>query len=260
MSGVKVDGVVSDAGSTNRKLWRELGICGKFDNLKNYIVHPMDEKRRIYFFTDAPHLIKTVRNRLHNNKTLKISPEKESINWEHYITLHSNDLKNISKRVCPKITNRHLFLDSFSKMNVKLATQVFSNSVSVGLKYYREIVQVKSLENSQETEYFTKLFNDIFDVLNRKFPAEGIRKYSKDFEILENALIFLDNWEHNLLKKKINESEFLTKQTVEGLRVSIKSTIELSNYLLDIGFHYVLSNKMNQDKLEVITKQFFGII
>ncbi len=60
---------------------------------------------------------------------------------------------------------------------------MFSNSVSVGLKYYREIVQVKSLENSQETEYFTKLFNDIFDVLNRKFPAEGIRKYSKDFEV-----------------------------------------------------------------------------
>jgi len=72
MSGVKVDGVVSDAGSTNRKLWRELGICGKFDNLKNYIVHPMNKKRRIYFFTDVPYLIKTVRNRLHNNKTLKV--------------------------------------------------------------------------------------------------------------------------------------------------------------------------------------------
>lgn len=55
--------------------------------------------------------------------------------------------------------------------------------MSVGLKYYREIVKVKSLENSLETEYFTKLFNDIFDVLNKKFPAEGIRKNSKDFEV-----------------------------------------------------------------------------
>jgi len=54
------------------------------------------------------------------------------------------------------------------------------------------------------------------------------------------------------VENKIKESEFLTKQTVEGLRVTIKSTIELSNYLLDRGFHYVLSNKMNQDKLEVI--------
>lgn len=32
ISGVKVDGIVSDGGSTNRKLWRELGVCGKFGN------------------------------------------------------------------------------------------------------------------------------------------------------------------------------------------------------------------------------------
>lgn len=62
------------------------------------------------------------------------------------------------------------------------------------------------------------------------------------------------------MEKKINESEFLTKQTVEGLRVTIKSTIELSKYLLDIGFDYVLSNKMNQDKLEVIIKVNFNIL
>lgn len=56
----------------------------------------------------------------------------------------------------------------------------------------------------------------------------------------------------NLNNNKIKESEFLTKQTVEGLRVTIKSTIDLSKYLLEkIEFHYVLTNKMNQDKLEV---------
>lgn len=32
--------------------------------------------------------------------------------------------KKYTKRVCPKITNRHLFLDSFSKMNVELVTLV----------------------------------------------------------------------------------------------------------------------------------------
>jgi len=72
-SGVMDDGIVSDAGSTNRKLWIELGVCGKLGSLKNYIEHPMDEKRRIYFFCDASHLIKTVRNRLYNNKTLRVN-------------------------------------------------------------------------------------------------------------------------------------------------------------------------------------------
>lgn len=55
ISGIKVDGIiVSDAGSTNRKLCCELGVCGKFGNLKNYIKHSMDEKRRIYLLLMYP--------------------------------------------------------------------------------------------------------------------------------------------------------------------------------------------------------------
>jgi len=53
-----------------------------------------------------------------------VSPEKPIISWNHFVILYEQDSKNLSKRVCPKITNCHLFLDSFSKMNVKLATQV----------------------------------------------------------------------------------------------------------------------------------------
>lgn len=67
------------------------------------------------------------------------------------------------------------------------------------------------------------------------------------------------------------ESEFITTPTADGLRVTMKSTIELSKYLLHSGFRYVLSNKMNQDRLEVILlnkhfltlflfQQFFGMV
>jgi len=73
-AGVMIDGIVSDAGTSNRKLWKEFGINGTKDNLKNSILHPMNRKRRIYFFSDAPHiLLKTVRNRLYNKKTLRVS-------------------------------------------------------------------------------------------------------------------------------------------------------------------------------------------
>lgn len=47
--------------------------------------------------------------------------------------------------------------------------------------------------------------------------------------------------------------EFLTKSTVEGLRVTISSTIDLSKYLLEsCGYEYFLTGKMCQDQLEVI--------
>ncbi|KAF0721309.1 Uncharacterized protein FWK35_00027338, partial [Aphis craccivora] len=134
---------------------------------------------------------------------------------------------------------------------------IFSNSVSTGLKYYRDYVKVPELRDCEETEHFSKMFNDIFDSLNRKFPAEGIRKYSNYFKVLEDTLKFIDEWELNVVNKKIEEHNFLTKQTAEGLRVTIKSTMELSKYFLEeIGFKYVLSNKMNQDKLE----HFFGVV
>jgi len=66
-------GIVSDGASTNRKLWIELGIFGSMDFVKNSIIHPLDDSRKIFMFSDAPHLIKNVRNRLLNKKSLRVS-------------------------------------------------------------------------------------------------------------------------------------------------------------------------------------------
>lgn len=49
-AGAIIYGVVSDTGTTNRKLWVKLRIGGKKDELVNSIVHPMDTKRKLYFF------------------------------------------------------------------------------------------------------------------------------------------------------------------------------------------------------------------
>jgi len=50
----------------------------------------------------------------------------------------------------------------------------------------------------------------------------------------------------------ISKDDFFTSNTADGLRVTLKSTIDLTEYLLNkCGFNYVLTNKMNQDSLEV---------
>jgi len=62
----------------------------------------------------------------------------------------------------------------------------------------------------------------------------------------------LDSWESKVIDGLVSSNEFLTQQTAEGLRVTIKSSIELSKYLLDkCNFSFVLTAKMNQDNLEV---------
>lgn len=59
----------------------------------------------------------------------------------------------------------------------------------------------------------------------------------------------------------ISKEDFLTSNTADGLRVTLKSTIDLTEYLLNkCGFNYVLTNKMNQDSLEVRINKYTLII
>jgi len=70
--------------------------------------------------------------------------------------------------------------------------------------------------------------------------------------VLEDNLVWINIWEEQVETKKLTKDEYLTQNTADGLRVTIKSTLELTKYLLDkCGFKYVLTCKMNQDRLEV---------
>jgi len=55
--------------------------------------------------------------------------------------------------------------------------------MATGIRFYRDR-KLKGLEDSLETEEFTIFMNKMFDALNRKFPAEGIKKHSKDLEVI----------------------------------------------------------------------------
>ncbi|KAL4092139.1 hypothetical protein QTP88_026695 [Uroleucon formosanum] len=239
-----IDGIICDGAPINRKMWTELGISGKLGEFM------------FFFFSDAPHLFKNVRNHLHDKKYLKVNPEGKCISWWHYIEAFNADVIHPGNaRAIPKITKEHLYLSNLMKTRVRLMTQVFSHSMVCGIEFYRCRKGI-GLGGSEETQKCTILLNNLFDTLNRRYAAKGITKSSKNFKIMEDAEIWLDNWETNVKKTKLSQNEFLTSPA-EGLRVTIRSSIELSKYLLyDCGFSYVLTGKMNQDPLE----KFFGMI
>lgn len=95
-SGGQIMGITSDGATTNRSMWNNLGVntfkykfdtnisviiifynmlqvSAKKENFQNYFVNPYDSTRKVYVFSDAPHLIKTVRNQLFKNKKLKVT-------------------------------------------------------------------------------------------------------------------------------------------------------------------------------------------
>lgn len=50
----------------------------------------------------------------------------------------------------------------------------------------------------------------------------------------------------------IGKNDFLTQNTADGLKITLQSTIDAVNYLLnEKNFAYVLTSKFNQDRLEV---------
>lgn len=58
-----------------------------------------------------------------------------------------------------------------------------------------------------------------------------------------------------MVSGKIDPEDFLTNSTAQGLRVTISSTIDLSSYLLKSCGYYVLTGRMSQDPLEVISNK-----
>lgn len=71
--GAIVHGVIADGAATNAKMWSLLGIKGTMENTKTFFIHPMDDKRKVFVFSDTCHAFKNIRNRLYNKRKLRVS-------------------------------------------------------------------------------------------------------------------------------------------------------------------------------------------
>ena len=143
---LKVVGMTSDGASSNQKVYKMHSLLMREEdaNRDEDVVYRTvnifsTEKRFIYFFADAPHLLKTARN------CLESSGEGSSgrllwndgyfMVWNHISKLVKEDL-DCGLHLLPKLTNEHINLTPYSKMNAKLAVQVLSTSVSAVLKSF----------------------------------------------------------------------------------------------------------------------------
>lgn len=53
-------------------MWNIFGISGKLDQLQNSFENPFDNRKKVFVFSDVPHLLKTIRNRLYTKKTFQV--------------------------------------------------------------------------------------------------------------------------------------------------------------------------------------------
>lgn len=232
-------------------------------------MNPFDISKYIYFVSDVPHLLKTLRNNLSNSyshtRSRYLWKNGKDLSWLHIVRMFEEHCELKLYNPCPKLTRKHIDLVSFSYMKVNLAAQVLSDSVanSIEMLYGPE---------TSETVYFLRLFNKFFDCLNVRSMWEGRNKRNENLApyltqndprltFLTNDLMnYLNDWEQEIENRPGNFSKSqrsgmkLSYQTITGLKISAKSISECVKILLQDGAKYVLTHCFNQDPLE----QHFG--
>lgn len=94
----------------------------------------------------------------------------------------------------------------------------------------------------------------LISVMTSRCPRDGLRPLSERVVELEAFQTYLDDWEAAAEKAG---GGFISKSTAEGMRVTLCSTLSLLKYVAEsLGFKYLLTSRLSQDKLE----NTFGIV
>jgi len=149
---VKVRAVVHDLGGKNRGLWKDLEISATC----SHFMDPVGSGHSIYFFADAPHLLKQLKSNCMDDGLILGSGE----------TLHKRDFEqmiekdNAEIKSNYKLTKDLLNVTNRDRQNVSQAAKVFSNSSA-------HLADIVFPENRGKGA-FIRLVNDWFDVFNSR--------------------------------------------------------------------------------------------
>lgn len=277
-AGFHILTVVCDKASVNQKFVR---FCTQSEKEKNNdqvgyrSVNLFNKNEPIFFISDICHLIKTARNCVANSgrmKTLKDGSKKyvrllkkngKHILWQHFTETFKIDSQS-NLRKAPKLTYAHVNITPFSAMRVKLAAQVLSSTVA-------NVMEDVIGDCATETIKFIRLHDTFFDIFNIANLTDGRNKRKPALDpfrsindwrfkwLEEEFLKYFNEWDEEVQNLEVPEGfekdkMLLSKETLEGIRITVFSTIGAVKYLLKKGASFVLTAKFNQDPLE----QYFG--
>ena len=165
---------INDGASPNRKFFELHSLLAPDQDCD--VVYKVQNlfaiSRFVYFFADTCHLIKTARNCLYNSG----SGSRSRLMWnngryllfKHIADLFYSNLE-FALHVLPKLSLDHIVLTPYSKMKVKLTTQVLSRTVAITLEESGD-------EEVLGTSQFCRIMNDFFDSTNVRSLTEHDRK------------------------------------------------------------------------------------
>ena len=240
--GLDVKLIISDVGSSNQVLVKELGVTDE----KPWFIH---NGEKVFFIYDPPHLIKCTRNNLKNHN---IVINGSTIAWKFIYQFYKRDICD-EIRLAPKLTPKHMIENNFQKMKVCLAAQIFSRSVAAGMYLHVMLgaLPPDALPTIKFIENIDKLF-DCFNSVSENCPNKYKRymtDYTPHIEYLNDMKQYIKSW--IIGENPTNNFPFHT-----GWLISITAILLLWKHLKKhFGFTHLDTRRLNQDPLE----NFYGL-
>lgn len=240
--GFNIVAFVCDQGSNNYSALKCLGL-----NKENPFIEI--KGKTIFSIFDVPHIFKNFRNNfLKNNFKFK----NQEVSFSDIKLAYNIDKFSSTSRALLKLTDSHINPGPFKKMNCKLALQIFSNSVSAVLKTCVTTGQITS-KTASATADFVKELNNLFDCLNsKKLYSSNIYAcaLNSDNPQIHNFLMQAKEWCVQL--ELMNPIKIYGKvlPCFDAMVWTINAIIMLYTQQKNLGFKYLLTNRLNQDIIE----------
>jgi len=243
-TGAKVHSIIFDGAHTNTAMCKHLGANFSTSESRFFIEHPVS-KEPVFIFYDACYMLKLIRN--------TFGDKNEKINWEYIKKLYDKE-NNEGLKLATKLSSRHIFYFN-EKMNIKLAAQVMSNSVSNALKCCDHLGD-SDFKGSQGTAEFCGLVNNAFDIMNcRTKFSKNPYNLCLDINTINKYREFTETFEKYIFNLKFQNGQRIIdsnrKTGFIGLVYGLKNLLNLYEYLNSkYGLNYLLSYKLSQDHIE----------
>ena len=184
--------------------------------------------------------------------------EGEVASWQDSRIFHDKGQK-LPIRVSPKITDKHVNPNGFSKMKVNLAAQVISHSVAAGLSTY---VALHAMTGSAlGTAHFVSKMDTIFDCCNSlssrdpKFCRRPFSPSSPHMDEISKGIDFFQSLK--AINRQTGEDTTGYLKCMTGWIITLKAISLLWRKLYSEGIASLLvTRQFNQDPLD----DFFGSI
>lgn len=247
-TGANLITIAFDGLITNFSAFEHLGAPFNKEAFMPYILD--NNNRRISLVLDPPHMLKLVRNCLHD-KIHIIDGNDRDISWEFFGRLVER--KNVL--ATHKMNRKHIEFKS-NIMNVRIAAETLSLSVANSMEYFR-IRGDRHFIEASGTITFIKIFNKAFDIVNAKH-ADSFNKFKQGFckenanEILD-FLNYLTVYIKSLKLEGIDIIKSARKTAFLGFLVNIETMKYLyHNYVATDEINRILFFYLGQDSLECL--------